>query len=583
MNLTRTVGATSPSGHGADDARSVQGPGDGVLSKRASGRLIAAFFLATGVVMALSLPLRHAAEVNRLGLATLVLVAAGVAGGAWLAPWDRWPRRATLWLAPVGFTLIAAGNGFSGPRPATYSIFFAALFVWLGVAHPRWTSVRLAPIAAAAYVVPLVLQPGDLMENAGSVLVNIPVFVLIGESLSWLTHRLARTEQWLEADVKYQTLVEQIPAIVYIAEHGERGDWLYVSPHIEAMLGYTPDEWLNHPGPFHETLHPDDLERVMAQEMEWSAANEVLQHEYRLVSRSGQVLWIRDEAKLVRDAEGRPFFWQGLMYDITDAKRAEAEIERALEKEREAADQLRTLDEMKDLFLQAVSHDMRTPLSAVLGLAVTLNREEIQLSEEERRELTGRLDVNARKLDRILVNLLDLERLLRGRVEPTLEQTDVGDLVRTVVAECDFVRHRDVRVDTEPVMAPVDRAKVERIVENLLLNAVKHTPDETPIWVRVRDGEGSAVILVEDSGPGVPEELRALVFEPFRQGDPKQPSPGTGVGLSLVSGFAELHGGRAWVEPREGGGASFRVSLPAAPLEGPGLQSPLEEERDPAA
>jgi signal transduction histidine kinase len=111
----------------------------------------------------------------------------------------------------------------------------------------------------------------------------------------------------------------------------------------------------------------------------------------------------------------------------------------------------------------------------------------------------------------------------------------------------------------------VDAAKVERIVENLLANAARHAPDATGIWVSATASDGGVLITVEDNGPGVPPELRAAVFEPFRQGpDRSQHSPGVGIGLSLVARFAEIHGGRAWVEDRAGGGASFRVFLPGA-------------------
>jgi NtrC-family two-component system sensor histidine kinase KinB len=112
----------------------------------------------------------------------------------------------------------------------------------------------------------------------------------------------------------------------------------------------------------------------------------------------------------------------------------------------------------------------------------------------------------------------------------------------------------------------VDAAKVERIVENLLMNAARHTSSGRTIWLRVERGADGVLIAVEDDGEGVPEELRQAIFEPFRQGSTAAPhAPGTGIGLSLVARFSQLHGGRAWVQEREGGGASFRVFLPNGP------------------
>jgi len=198
----------------------------------------------------------------------------------------------------------------------------------------------------------------------------------------------------------------------------------------------------------------------------------------------------------------------------------------------------------------------------VLGLALTLHRPDLELSPEEQHDLTRRLAANARKLDRILSNLLDLDRLSRGVVEPVREPTDVGALARRVVDEADFLSLHRVSVDAPSVTCDVDPAKTERILENLLINAVKHTPPDTPIWVRVVLRGSDVLLAVEDSGPGVPPELRQAIFEPFRQGRPEQHSPGSGIGLSVVARFVELHGGRVWVEERPGGGASFKVTLP---------------------
>ena len=287
--------------------------------------------------------------------------------------------------------------------------------------------------------------------------------------------------------------------------------------------------------------------------------------DYRMIRRDGRMIWVHDECVLVRDDEGKPLYWQGVMSDITDRKAAEEELQRALELEREAADRLRSLDEMKNTFLTAVSHDLRTPLAAMLGLALTLEREEIGLSPKEMQDLARRIAVNARKLDRLVMDLLDLDRLSRGILEPKLNETDVGFLVQNVVNEADYLHEHPVDVQAQSIVAKVDVSKIERIVENLLANAVRHTPPGTQVWVKVHSEDGGVLIAVEDSGPGVLSELQEAVFEPFRQapgGSVENPSPGVGIGLSLVARFAELHGGRAWVEDRDGGGASFRVFLP---------------------
>jgi diguanylate cyclase (GGDEF)-like protein/PAS domain S-box-containing protein len=113
---------------------------------------------------------------------------------------------------------------------------------------------------------------------------------------------------------------------VYIAGVGETGDWLYISPQVETILGYSPEEWIAHPAPFSAFLHPVDRERVLAEEAYSSVTGEPLHSEFRLIARDERTVWVRDEAMLIRGDDGRPMFWQGVMYDVTEQKRAEEQV-----------------------------------------------------------------------------------------------------------------------------------------------------------------------------------------------------------------------------------------------------------------
>jgi PAS domain S-box-containing protein len=237
----------------------------------------------------------------------------------------------------------------------------------------------------------------------------------------------------------------------------------------------------------------------------------------------------------------------------------------ALERERAAAEHLRTLDELKSGFLQAVSHDLRTPLASVLGIALTLQRGRGQLAPADADDLLGRLAGNARKLDRIVTGLLDLDRLDRGIVELRRERVDLAGLVAAVVREArdELLSAHPVSLELLPVHVLADAAKVERVVENLLANAARHTDPGTPIWVRMERRDRGVLLCVDDAGPGIPAEQRESIFRPFQRGAAGTAyTLGSGVGLALVAQFASLHEGAAWVEDRAGGGASFRVLLP---------------------
>lgn len=271
------------------------------------------------------------------------------------------------------------------------------------------------------------------------------------------------------------------------------------------------------------------------------------------------------------DVRGQPTF-NAFIHDITERKHAEQTLRdseqrfaEAYAREREAKERLEALDAMKNGFLTAVSHELRTPLAAVVGFAQTLHMRGADLDPHERERFVERIASNADKLERLLADLLDLDRLTRGIIEPRRRPTEVGAVVRRVADEMFGDGDRPVRIDIPPITAEVDPAQLDRIVENLLVNALKHTEPGTPIWVWAAEQDVGVVLAIEDAGPGVPDDLKVAIFDPFTRG-PETPAhaPGTGIGLSLVARFAALHGGRAWVEDRPGGGASFRVYLPSA-------------------
>jgi PAS domain S-box-containing protein len=372
--------------------------------------------------------------------------------------------------------------------------------------------------------------------------------------------------------VKFKSLAERIPAVVYIEGEGGSDDApFYISPQYEELFGYTPEERQARPTLWRELLHPEDRERVLLAEQQASDEHP-FSADYRMVARDGRTVWVHDETVPIRDGSGEPLFYQGVMYDISEQKRAEQELAQALDMERLAVERLREADDMKNTFLTAVSHDLRTPLSAILGSAITLeSADELGISQEDRRQLVRSLARKSRRLTAMVNDLLDMDRLTRGLVQPRRELMDLGALLGRTVAESDVLDERTVHVQMEPIDAWIDESMVVRIVENLLVNAIKHTPPTATIWVGAGRVDNGVIVRVDDDGPGIAADERDRLFEPFERGERSAPSPGLGVGLSLVARFAEAHGGRAWVEDREGGGASFRVLFPdpATRLPGP--------------
>jgi PAS domain S-box-containing protein len=367
---------------------------------------------------------------------------------------------------------------------------------------------------------------------------------------------------------RFHELVASLDAIFW--ESTTDRSFTFVGGRSEPILGSDAALWPMHGRTWGQHIAAEDRD-VMVRSIERAIRDgQDVTLEYRVVAPNAGEVWIRDLIHVVRGTQ-RPRQLRGLMVDITQRKLAEQALrasERqasdAFRREREAAKRLRALDEMKNTFLEAVSHDLRTPLTSILGSALTLEQTQLDIPREDAIDLVRRIATNARKLERLLGDLLDLDRLQRGIISPQRRPTNLQELVGRAVEETENPHGRDVHLEVAPVAASVDGAKVERIIENLVSNALRHTPREANVWVRADGRDGGVVLVVEDDGPGIPDELKEEIFEPFRQapGSAAGHSPGVGVGLSLVRRFAELHGGRAWVEDRAGGGASFRVFLP---------------------
>ncbi len=224
------------------------------------------------------------------------------------------------------------------------------------------------------------------------------------------------------------------------------------------------------------------------------------------------------------------------------------------------------LDELKSQFFANVSHELRTPLTLILG-PVAKRLDGDNLGHDERYELEV-VQRNARLLHRHVTDLLDVSKLEAGRMELQYTQADLAQLAQVMASH--FEALADTKAVSSRVAVPeslpaqIDVAKVRRILLNLLSNAFKFTPEGGTVEISVTAAGGQGIIRVGDSGPGVPADMREAVFEPFRQveGSANRCYGGTGLGLAIVKQLAELHGGKAWVEDKLGGGARFCVSLP---------------------
>src|SRR5262249_49831061 len=312
------------------------------------------------------------------------------------------------------------------------------------------------------------------------------------------------------------------------------------SDELFRIYGVTPGTMLDFAS-YLEHVHPDDRERVRRAVEDAVRGHRGFEVSHNIVLDDGSVKSVVGRGQSVVDDSGRLIRMAGTAQDVTEQRAAES---------------------LRETILSTVSHELRTPLTAILGFALTLRERGAGLSDTLRRDLTENLVQQAMRLERLLTDLLDVDRLRHGLVRIVREPTDVSILVTRVAA----ATGPPITVDAAPVVAEIDGPKLERIVENLLVNAIKHTPSGTDISAGVRAEGRDLLIRVDDRGRGVAdadkEEIFALFARPGANG-----APGTGVGLALVAQFTALHGGRVWGEGRDGGGAPVRVPLPDCVVE----------------
>jgi PAS domain S-box-containing protein len=378
-----------------------------------------------------------------------------------------------------------------------------------------------------------------------------------------------------DAEARYRMLIEQVNAISYIAEIGIQGKWYYVSPQVEAILGFTPEEWLAGATSWDQHINPDDLPAVLTAEQQ-SVQGLPFQAEFRIRRKDGREVWLSDTAVIVQGSDSHPVM-EGIMVDITERKALETQLQQS--RKMEAVGRL----------AGGIAHDFNNLLTIITGYT------ELALS---RPHLPQEVRGDIERIENASGRAAGLVRQLLAFSRKQVLQPKIIDLNK-IVLNLDTLLRRLMderiqmvtRVKEELGKVKADPAQIEQVIMNLVVNARDAMPEGGRLIVETCNTNLDAsyavdhatvkpgryvMLAVSDTGVGMDNQTVAHIFEPFFT--TKESGRGTGLGLSTVYGIVKQSGGYIWVYSEPGKGSTFKVYLPRVddqPEDTPAVHSSL--------
>ncbi|RIK84143.1 MAG: hypothetical protein DCC67_05230 [Planctomycetota bacterium] len=445
---------------------------------------------------------------------------------------------------------------------------------------PRLTSVRRITIAGRPWTIALAAKAGFNSSVSVSTIALIAgggvlVSTLLA-ALAWLEENSRRkTERdraklldanaaLQQSEERFRLMANSIPQLAWMA----RPDgWIFwYNQRWYDYTGATPEQM---EGWGWQAVHdPAELPRIVETWKAALAAGDKWEDVFPLRRHDGQMRWHLSRAQPLKDAAGNALLWFGTNTDVTEQRRAAEERERLLQAEQRARADAEQANRLKDEFLATLSHELRTPLNAILGWAQLLS-----VTPHDNAEIAEGINVierNARAQARLIEDLLDMSRIVSGKLRLDIQRLDVAEIVQAAVQSvAPAAEAKEIRLETaiDRHAGPVrgDAARLQQVVWNLLSNAIKFTPKGGKVQLALERINSHVEITVADTGVGIEPDFLPHVFEQFRQADgtTTRRHVGLGLGLAIVKNLVEAHGGSVRAaSPGAGKGATFTVALP---------------------
>jgi PAS domain S-box-containing protein len=442
----------------------------------------------------------------------------------------------------------------------------AVLAAWVG-----GLSGGISAVVTAAVLNQVIFVNGESAPDAAQFLQALYIVTAVATVLLVASRRASR-DRLADALDEVSTLAEEVEArdarLQLMLSASGTGFWewdigtgaLTWSDAIFRQHGLEPGPAAPQFAAYLDTIHPDDrgaFESAIGSTME-PGGPDTFELDFRVVWPDGAVHWTHGAGRLFRDDEARPVRMIGTGQDITDRRRILEDRDRLLDEERRAG-------AFREAFVDVISHELRTPITTIMGLAQILARPGRSDDEASRMALLEDVRSEAERLHRLVEDLLVLSRVERGRLEVEAEPIEPRRLLERIVAhEARELPTITVETDLEPDLPIVagETTYLEQIVRNLLNNAAKYTPIGSRVVVSARKAAGDIEVRVTDDGPGIPAASVDRIFELFYR-DPSSSRlvAGSGIGLFVCASLVEAMGGRIWASRPAAGGTEIGFTL----------------------